>query len=353
MSRWAAALGELQAPALAIAAALGVGALFVLATGNDPLSAYGALFTGAVGGRGLGNLSATLARAAPIVGMGIATAIAFRAGFFNLGGEGQLVLGGLAGAAVALALPGGGVATVVLSLLAAMLAGGLWAGAAALFQFRFRVPLLVSTLLMNYPARFCASYLVNHPLRDANSGLPETERIADGVELARLGSASRLHLGVLIVLAAALGAAFVIRRTRIGYRLRMAGLNARFARAGGVDLERLGYGVMFSSGAVAGLVGAIQVLGVHHRFIDNSLTQPLWAWTGLMVALLAASRPLGVLAAGLFFAAVQTGGFGMERATEVPRELSHVLQALIILFIAARERFRFGLGRRPGGEGAG
>ncbi len=353
LSRRVAVLGELQAPLLAIGAALAVGALFILASGHDPLSAYGALLTGALGGRGFGNLSATLARAAPIVGMGLATAIAFRAGFFNLGGEGQLVLGGLAGAAVALALPGGGAATAVVSMLAAMLAGGLWAAAAALFELRFRVPLLVSTLLMNYPARLLASYLVNHQLRDPDSGLPETERIAAGVELARLGGASRLHLGVGIVLVLALGAAFVIRRTRVGYRIRMAGLNARFARAGGVDLARLGYGVMFASGAVAGLVGALQVLGVHHRFIDGSLTQPLWAWTGLMVALLAGSRPLGVLAAGLFFAAVQTGGFGMERATEVPRELSRVLQALIILFIAARERFRLAAGRWPGGEGAG
>ncbi len=347
MSGRAAAIGELRAPALAIGAALAAGALFILATGHDPLAAYGAMLSGALGGRGFGNLWATLARAAPIVGMGLATAVAFRAGFFNLGGEGQLVLGALAGTVVALALPGGGVLTVVLAILAAMLAGGLWAAVAALFELRFRVPLLVSTLLMNYPARLLASYLVNHPLRDPASGLPETERIADGVQLARLGGGGRLHAGVLIVLVAVLAAAFVIGRTRVGYRLRMAGLNARFARAGGVDLGRLGYGVMLSSGALAGLVGAVQVLGVHHRFIDGSLTQPLWAWTGLMVALLAGSRPLGVLAAGLFFAAVQTGGFGMERATEVPRELSRVLQALIILFVAARERFRLGFGWWP------
>lgn len=334
----------------ATGAAIVVGGLFILATGHDPIAAYGGMINGALGGRGFGNLFATLSRAVPIVGMGLATAIAFRAGFFNLGGEGQLVLGGLTGAVVALALPGGGPATIVLAMVAAMLAGGLWAAVAALFQFRFRVPLLVSTLLMNYPARHLASYLVNHPLRDVESGLPETERIAEGVRLAELGTGGRLHVGVVLVLLAVVAAALLVARTRFGYRLRMAGLNPRFARAGGVDLEGLGYRVMFASGAVAGLVGAIQVLGVHHRFIDNSLTQPLWAWTGLMVALLAGSRPLGVLAAGLFFAAVQTGGFGMERATEVPRELSRVLQALIILFVAAKERFHPG-GRAPEGGG--
>ncbi len=348
MRPWRTALAGLEGPLVAVGGAVAAGALFMVATGHDPLAAYGAMITGALGGRGLGNLLATLLRAAPIVGMGLAAAVAFRAGFFNLGGEGQLVLGGLAGAVVALALPGGGLLTALLATLAALLAGGLWALAAAFFEIRFRVPLLVSTLLMNYPARLFASYLVNHPLRDVGSGLPQTERIAGGVELARLGAGGRLHLGVLVVAATVLAAAFVVRRTRVGYRMRMAGLNARFARAGGVDLDRLGYGVMFSSGALAGLVGAVQVLGVHHRFIDGSLTDPLWAWTGLMVALLCGSRPLGVLVAGLFFAAVQTGGFGMERATEVPRELSRVLQALIILFVAAQARFGFGGGEREG-----
>jgi simple sugar transport system permease protein len=190
-------------------------------------------------------------------------------------------------------------------------------------------------LLLNYPARLFTSYLANHPLRDVASGLPQSHRIAPEVQLMKLGT-TRLHLGVLIVLAVVVGAAFLLNRARAGYRLRMTGLNRRFARAGGVDVERLGYGVMFSSGALAGLVGGIQVLGVHYRFIDGSLTQPLWAWTGLMVALLAGSRPVGVLVAGVFFAAVQTGGFAMERGAEVPRELSRVLQALIILFVAAK-----------------
>ena len=322
-----------------------------MVTGHDPLAAYRALAEGAVGSRG--GALATLTRAAPIVGMGLATAIAFRAGFFNLGGEGQLVLGGLAGALVALALPGGGALTVVLAIAAAMLTGGVWAASAAWFQTRFGVPLLLSTLLMNYPARFLASYLVNHQLRDVESGLPQTERIAPAVRLGGWGVDGRMHLGILLILAAVVAAAFVIGRTRIGYRMRMAGLNARFARAGGVDLSRLGVGVMFASGGVAGLVGAVQVLGVHHRFIDGSLTQPLWAWTGLMVALLSGSRPLGVLAAGAFFAAVQTGGFAMERATAVPREMSRVLQALIILLVAAQGSFLAALRWRPGARSGG
>jgi simple sugar transport system permease protein len=122
----------------------------------------------------------------------------------------------------------------------------------------------------------------------------------------------------------------------------MLGMNAQFTRYGGVNMNRMGYGVMFTSGAIAGLVGSIEVLGVTYRFIDEALVSPQYAWVGLMSALLVNSSPLGVLLAGLFFSAVQTGGFGMERATEVPRELARVLQALIILLIAAQSSFSFG-----------
>lgn len=340
MSR-ALRLDPLRAPLVAVAGALLVGAVLMFLTGYDPISAYGAMFRGAFGGRGGANLWTTLARATPIIGMGVATAVAFRAGFFNLGGEGQMVLGGMFGTMIALALPDGGLWTALLSLAGAMLAGGVWALSAAWFEFRFRVPLLLSTLLMNYPARLLASYLANHPLRDVESGLPQTAQVAEGVRLASLGG-GRLHVGALWILAALVIVALFLGQTRAGYRLRMAGLNRGFARAGGVDVKRVGYSAMLASGALAGLVGAVQVLGVHYRFIDGSLTVPLWAWTGLMVALLTGSRPLAILVAGLFFAAVQTGGFGMERAAEVPRELSRVLQALIILFVAARAGFRFG-----------
>ncbi len=333
MHRW-------LAPVVAIAGALLLGAGLMLATGHNPIQAYLAMFQGAFGGRNSANLAATLNRAAPIIGMGLSAAIAFRAGFFNIGGEGQLVLGGIVAAIVSLYLPLPGVITIPLAFLAAAVVGGAYAWLAAFLDFRFGMPLLISTLLMIYPARSLASFLVTHPLRDTASGMTQTLRISADAVLPRLFG-TRVNTGLILVLALGFAARWLIQRTRFGYRLRMAGLNARFARYGGVDIEGLGYRVMLLSGAIAGLVGAVQVLGAHQRYIDGSLTQPLYAWIGIMVALLAGSRPLGVLVAGLFFAAVQTGGFGMERATDVPRELSQVLQALIILLIAARGRFRF------------
>ena len=327
------------APLFAIAGALLLGAVLMLATGHDPIQGYAAMVRGAIGGRNAANLAATLNRAVPIVGMGLAAAVAFRAGFFNIGGEGQLVLGGIAAAVVALYLPLPGILVIPLAIFAAACTGGAYAWLAAFLDFRFQMPLLITTLLMIYPARLLVSYLVGHPLRDVASGLTQTSRISPESVLPKLFG-TRISSGLVIVVLLVGLAQWILVRTRFGYHLRMTGLNARFSRYGGVDVERLGYRVMFLSGATAGLIGALQVLGVHYRYIDGSLTQPLYAWVGIMVALLAGSRPLGVLLAGLFFAGVQTGGFGMERATDIPREISQVIQALIILLIAARSRFQ-------------
>ena len=329
-----------QAPLLAILGALLIGATIMLLTGHHPLEAYGAMLKGAFAGRRLSNLYSTLGRAAPIVGMGLTAAIALRAGFINLGGEGQLVLGGLTSAVVAIYLPLPGPLLLPVTILAAALAGGLYAWLTAFCQVRFHAPLLITTLLMNYPARLFASYLVNHPLRDVASGMSQTFKVPTAVYLPRLMKGARLHVGIFIPLVLVFLIAFVLKRTVVGYDVRMSGLNPKFAEYGGVNLKRLSYRVMFASGAMAGLVGAIEVLGVHHRFIDNALTMPLYAWTGLMAALMSGSNPFGVLTAGLFFSAVQTGGYGMERSTDVPRELSRVLQALIILLVAARGRFQ-------------
>lgn len=333
-------LRVLQAPVLAVIGAMLIGAVIMLLTGHDPFEAYRALLDGAFRGKRLSNLYSTLIRATPIVGMGLSAAFALQAGLINLGGEGQLVLGGLTTALVAIYLPLPAPLLLPVSVLAAMLAGGLYAWAAAFCQVRFHAPLLITTLLLNYPAKFFASYLVNHPFRDVASGMAQTFKVPAEVFLPRLMKGTRLHVGVLIILALVFLMAFFLKRTVAGYEIRMTGLNPQFAEYGGIPLRRLQYRVMFASGAIAGLVGAIEVLAIHHRFIDHALTMPLYAWTGLMAALLAGAHPLGVLAAGFFFSVVQTGGYGMERSTDVPRELSRVLQALIILLVAARGRFQ-------------
>jgi simple sugar transport system permease protein len=341
----AGAARVLRSPVLhSVVGALLVGALFLLGTGADPLTAYSAVLTGSLGASGIGP---TLGTATGIAGLALALAIPLRAGLFNLGGDGQLVLGGLAAAVTGLYAPLPAPLAVAAALLAGMAAGAAYAALAALCENRFGVPLLVSSLLLSYPAVSLASYVARYPLKDPGSSLPQTRQLPDGVALPVLGD-STVTLGLLLVAAVAVAYAFVDSRTAIGYEIRMTGLNGRFAAYAGVDRPRLTLRLMALSGAVAGLVGAIGVLSFPYRFLDGSLTSAGHTWTGLTAALLAGAAPIGTVAASLFFAVLEVGGLSMERVTEVPRELTQVLQAVVIVFLAARFRFdfRFRL-RRP------
>ena len=227
-----------------------------------------------------------------------------------------------------------------LGLALAGLGGGLYAALAAWGEVRHGVPMLISSLLLSYPAIGVTSYLARFPLRDVSTGLPQTLMIPPDARLYVLSGA--LNVGSLLIAAIALAVVFVDRRTSAGYELRMRGKNPRFAGYGGVRLGRQAVRTMFASGAIAGLVGAIIVLGSQFRFIDGALVTPAYTWSGLMAALLVNGEPVGAIVAALFFAALQTGGFAMQRETSVPRVLTLVLQAIVILFLAMRR----GLGRR-------
>lgn len=332
-------LRTLQGPVFAIVGGLLIGAVIIALTGEDPIQGYIELYKGAFSRF---NIPSTLNRAMPIVGSALAISIAFRADLINLGVEGQLVLGGLTSSLVAVLLPVPDPLRLPVALLAGVLSGGLYALLSAWFQFRFGVPILISSLLMNYPAVYFASYLVSGPFGERLSGVAQSPAIPDSAKLLPLIQGTRFNQGVFIILAMVIFLAVFIKRSIPGYELRMRGINIKFSRYGGIGVKSLGYKVMLASGMIAGAVGAIEVLGVHYRYIDTALTAPLYAWIGIMAALLSNLNPFGVLLTGLFLSALQTGGYGMERNTEIPRELALVLQAIIIMFVATRSAFRFG-----------
>jgi simple sugar transport system permease protein len=326
---------------LSIVAGLVLGAVVMAATGNDPIDVYTEIVRGALAGP---NLVYTIGWSAPLVGMTMAVALPLRGGLVNLGGDGQLVLGGIASVIVALYLPAPGTVRLVAALAAGIGAGGLYGMLAAWGETRWRVPMLISTLLLNYPAKNLASYLVNFPMRDPANGMPESHMVAVGARLPSLPGTPLSSSVVLMAIAVAMIIVFD-RRSVAGYELRMRGLNARFAGYGGVDLDRQALWTMFAGGAMAGLVGASIVLGDQFRYTDGALVSPNYTWTGLMAALLANGEPAAAVVAAVFFAALQIGGFGMERATSIPRELTSVLQAIIILLLASRSGLRrLGLG---------
>jgi simple sugar transport system permease protein len=308
-----------------------IGGVLIILSGANPVEAYRQILIGAFAA---GNLPNTLNWAVPLVGMTLVAAIPLRGGMINLGGDGQMVIGGLIAALIPLCLPGLEPLLPVAALLVAAVGAGLYAALAAWGEVRHGIPMLISSLLLSYPAVGIASYLVGFPLRDASTGLAQTMMIPDGARLPVL--TGPLNAGALIIAAIAALVVFVDRGTIAGYELRMRGSNVRFAGYGGVRLGRQSVTVMFVSGAIAGIVGATIVLGSQFRFTDGALLSPAYTWSGLMAALLANGEPVGAIATGMFFAALQTGGFAMQRETAIPRVLVIVLQSIIILFLAMR-----------------
>lgn len=308
-------------------------------------------FEGAFGGRRFSFLMATIGRSALIIGMALSVMLSFRAGLFNIGGEGQLVAGGLVSALVALLIPGPGWLVIIASITSGMAAGALWALLAGVLYLKVGVPLLVGSLLLNFPIRYIASYLVAHPFRDVPSGMLQSHQI-DRAAWLPFFPGVRLDIGIVFIVVVAVLAVVYSYKTLHGYRARMNGLSPEFARAVGLPVARLTLQTLAMSGAIAGLVGAIAVLGIHHRYIDGMLVQPLYAWTGIVAVLLVGMIPWMVPFSGFFFAALQTGAAGMERAAQVPKEIALVMQAVIILFVASRVSLSLGSsqGKDKGGD---
>jgi simple sugar transport system permease protein len=237
---------------------------------------------------------------------------------------------------------------VPLSLAAGCLVGALWALGPAWLQTRFEVPLLITTLLLNYVAIYLAAYLAADPLRDLSGGaaVPQTVTIPEAAQLPLLPMDGRVHIGVVVLLILPIVVWWFLRRTVLGYELRMTGHNPFFAEYGGVDRRRTILRTMLLSGAICGAAGALVVLGVQYRYLDGMITTAGWAWTGFTAALLAAGDPLGTLVSGVFLIALEVGAASMERQTDVPLSVVEIVQAAIILMVAIRLTLGAWLARR-------
>ena len=334
-----------------------IGALFIAVAGQSPATGYSAMFTGSLGSP-LG-LASTLQRAIPLIGMALAIAVAFRAGVLNLGGEGQFILGGLAAGVVALSMPGPAPLVTLTAVVAGIAAGALWASLGALLQLWPGVPLLITTLLLSYPARYFASWVVRFPLKDPESSMVATRPISESVQIPLLGAKGSplgdtlvatfgkdhvltvlgrsLNWSLLIVIVLVALVVFMNRRTVHGFEAGLNGLNPAFTRYSGVRTNWLMVRTMLMSGGIAGLMGALLTVGAPNiRIIDGALLNTNYAWTGLLVALLALYRPAGVVVAGLFFAAITAGSVAMGRDLSMSPQIASVIQGIVIILIAIR-----------------
>lgn len=320
---------------LAIVAAI---ALLLLVGGYEVPRALIALWTGSVGSW-YALTSATLVRAIPLMLTGCAIAVAFRAGVFNIGAEGQLLAGGAGATAVALAMPDAGGVALALALAAGALAGAGWAGIAALLRARFGVLEVISTIMLNFIALYAVSFLVRGPLQEPTHAYPQSSSVADAVKLARIPEAGRLHLGIVIALVIALIVGWILRHSASGFRLMAVGESVTAAAsAGEIDVQRVATSAFVASGALAGLAGAIEVLGVTYALYED--LSPGYGYTAIAVALLAGLDPWRVVLTALLFAALEAGAGAMQRDAGVPSTLVAVIEALLILGVVAAQALR-------------
>ena len=329
LERW---LGAATSPAVsALVLSFLICAVIILLSGENPIRAYGELWSGATTGAGPRTV---INRGIPIVAMALAISIPFRSGIINLGGEGQFVLGGFAAAVVAINLDAPGPLVIFVSFLVAAIVGAVWGLLPAVGQTWLRLPILISSLLLNTPARALASYLTKNYFADPVATSTSTEALPASTRIPTIGwlsGASASALGVAVLVAAIYA---FNRRTAPGYQSHISGINLKFSEYGGVEVGRQTILSMGSGGAIAGMAGAHMILGQSGRFVDYDLVGTGFAWTGLLVALLALHRAIPILAAGLFFAALQVGGLAMQRNTGVSWQLAQVLQAVVILALA-------------------
>ncbi|MBL8979433.1 MAG: ABC transporter permease [Gemmatimonadetes bacterium] len=321
----------LRTPLLALGIGLAVLVLGLATAGYPPLPALAALWRGALGSPDA-ILSALLPRAIPLILIGLGIGLAFRAGAFNIGAEGQFYAGAIAATWVGLALGTWPRLVAVPTVLLAGFAAGLaWAAVPALLRVRFGVLEVISTLLLNFVAEALVSWMVLGPLQESKHTYPQSDPLPWAARLPQFPG-SRLHLGLLVALCLALALWLFGRRTLAGFQLRAVGLSPAAARVmGGVRPERFFAAALLVSGAFAGLAGASEVSGTTFALFQN--LSPGFGFTGIAVALLARLHPLGIVATGLLFAGLEAGAGAMQRDAGVPAVAVYVVEAVVILTI--------------------
>ncbi|HUR82684.1 MAG TPA: ABC transporter permease [Thermoanaerobaculia bacterium] len=295
-------------------------ALSGAAFGHSPIELLTLLIGGSVGSPFA--LQGTLLKSVPLLLTGLAIVIAFRAGVWNIGGEGQFIVGALA---ALIASRYGAIA----SILAAMLAGAAWASIATLMRLWRNAPEVLTTILLNFTAIHLLGWCVNGPLREKAAMYPQSD-LADAA-LPRFG-------GIALAVLACVVAWFLLYRTKEGLRLRATGANANAAEWAGINVRAQLARAMAVSGAMAGLAGGIELLGVTHRLFERFAAG--YGYSGIAVALLAQLHPLATLASAFFFGALVTGAGELQRTANISAAVATFGQAAVILTLIGFEHVR-------------
>ena len=342
----------LKQPLIATLFGLVVGALVILACGENPFAVYVQMFDKSFFSQYY--LFQTLTRATPIIICAMATAVAWRAGYINIGVEGQMVTGAFVGTVCALYIPGPAWLVMIVSIIIGMVAGALYALIPAVLDWKFSVSMVICTLMLNYVANYITSYFVTYPLKDpSGDGLAlQTPQIDEGMRFWRLVDKQTLNFGFILAILVLIFVLFITRKTVFGYESKMGGFNPFFARYGGTRQVRVMMITMALSGALAALAGHTEVFGLKYRFIDSMFSSTSYAWTGLMAALIANLNPIGMFVCSIFLAGLQVGGQAIQRSSGIPLEIATIIQCCITLFVSVKLTVGFIKLRRPGKSAA-
>lgn len=334
-------LKSLISPLLSVIFALLIGSLVLVLSGLNPLTAYKALFYGAFGS--IPYFGDTLSRSTPIIFTGLAVGLAFTGGMFNIGAEGQLLMGAIASAVFGFLFPGmPWFIYLPLTVAAGALAAGVWGSIPGILKAKKGVHEVIATIMMNYLALNIGGYVVEK-LRDGQ--MAQTPAIAEAAAYPRLSvfikafEGSNVNFGFILAVLMAFVIYFVIFKTVFGYEVTAMGLNSTAAEDGGVDIKKKIVTVMVLSAMLSGMGGVERVLGVHHTYLSGISTN--FGFEGIAVALLANNNPIGIIFSAILFGALASGGQYMNLAADVPVDIVGIIQGLIILFAASRKAFDF------------
>lgn len=330
------ALQSVLSPLFAICGGLVLGAAIMAATGFDPLFAYGQMFAKSFFHPYY--LAMTLVRSAPIMLSGVAAAVAWRAGYINLGMQGQMCVGGLCATLIALFCPVRNGWTTVLCFVAGMAAGALWALLPTYLDHKFNVSLIITTLMLNYATNFITDYFVAFPIHDTSGDgqALQSPQVAEAMRFFRFSNKNPMNTSVFLALGTVALIYFILKKTKFGYESKITGLNRNFARYGGIKSARMMFLTMGFSGALCGYAACIEIFGARYRYVNAMFTSTSYAWTGLMAMLIAQYNPLLTMVYSIFLAGLSIGGQALQRSAGLPMQISDVIQCFITLFVSVK-----------------
>ncbi|MBO8161512.1 MAG: ABC transporter permease [Thermosipho sp. (in: Bacteria)] len=319
-------------PVISVLIALAISTIVIILIGKNPIDAYSALIRGSFGSKQA--IADTVIKTTPLILTGLAVGFGFRAGVFNIGAEGQMVMGALIAATFASnfgSLPP--LIAIPLTMLIAMLVGAGYAAIAGFLKAKTGAHEVVTTIMLNSIAGNFASYMVNGPLK-VSSGTPKSPEIADSAQLPVLMKVGAIEMsaGIIIAIIAAIIMYILLNKSTAGYEIKAVGFNPYAAEYGGISVSKNVVLAMAISGALAGLAGATELMGVHHRFLGELSGGK--GFDGISIALIGQNNPIGIIFAAFLIGSLRTGSNEMQ-FIGVPKHMVMIIQGIVIFLVAA------------------